>query len=43
MAGHFADRIGDNMDLTSLSDDDLAAHHICYLLDTEPRSIRPQD
>lgn len=34
MADHFAgypNRIGANMDLTSLSDDDLAAHHIAVV------------
>ena len=40
MAGRLAgepNRIGDNMDLTSLSDDDLAAHHIAVVSEQECR------
>ena len=40
MADHLArqpNRIGDNMDLTSLSDDDLVAHHIAVVSEQERR------
>ena len=43
MAGHLAGRpkrIGDNMDLTSLSDDDLAAHHIAVVSEQERRQTQ---